>query len=372
MLDAVTDYLIITLDAEGTIATWSKGAETLTGFASRDVVGQPFEMIYSSGGATPLVDELTLAVRDGRTRTEGWSLRKDGSKFWAAGVINLIAGAEPGDVAGFTVVCQDASERHNAQELLEELLEESPDATVLVDSDGLIMKVNRQTEAVFGYRGEDLVGQRVEVLVPQRAHGRHVAHRTEYSADPHRRPMGTGLALLGVKADGTEFPVEVSLSPVRTERGQAIMAAVRDISERHQAMQQLRRQRDEILELSTPVIEVWESVLALPIIGTLDSGRAAQLTESLLAKIAERNAEVIILDISGVPTIDSVVAHHLLRTVQAAAMMGATSIMSGVRPETAQAMVHLGISLGALRSRSTLRDALQLALHILEDGDGPA
>ena len=115
------------------------------------------------------------------------------------------------------------------------------------------------------------------------------------------------------------------------------------------------------------MIQVWDKVLALPIIGTLDSERAARMTESLLERIAQEQAEVVILDISGVPITDTQVAQHLLRTVQAATLMGASSILSGVRPETARAIVHLGIDLGRLRSRSTLRQALQLAFQIVRE-----
>jgi len=114
------------------------------------------------------------------------------------------------------------------------------------------------------------------------------------------------------------------------------------------------------------VIQVWDKVLVLPLIGTLDSGRAARLTESLLERIAADQAEVVILDISGVPGIDSGVAQHLLETVEAARLMGTESILSGVRPDTAQSMVHLGIDLGGLRSRTSLRDALQLALRLID------
>jgi rsbT co-antagonist protein RsbR len=119
------------------------------------------------------------------------------------------------------------------------------------------------------------------------------------------------------------------------------------------------------MELSTPVIQVWDKVLVLPIVGTLDSLRGSRLTESLLERIARDQAEVVILDISGVPAIDTDVAQHLLKTVEAARLMGSTSILSGVRPETAQAIVHLGIELGSLRSRNTLKDALQLALTLV-------
>jgi rsbT co-antagonist protein RsbR len=172
-----------------------------------------------------------------------------------------------------------------------------------------------------------------------------------------------------VRKGGDRFWAGVSLSAIRDGSGEVtgVVKVVADLTERRAQELRLQHQRDEILELSTPVIQVWDSVLVLPLIGTLDSLRAARLTESLLEKIAEHHAEVVILDISGVPTIDTQVAQHLLRTVQAAMLMGTASILSGVRPETAQSMVHLGIDMGQMRSRNTLQDALQLALQILRD-----
>lgn len=131
--------------------------------------------------------------------------------------------------------------------------------------------------------------------------------------------------------------------------------------------QLIRVQRDAISELSTPVIEVWDRVLVLPIIGTLDSHRTQQLTESLLIRVGAAEAEVVILDISGVPTVDTEISQNLLKTVNAARLMGASTILSGVRPETAQAMVHLGIDFGTVRSRRSLRQALALAMKMVAD-----
>ena len=247
------------------------------------------------------------------------------------------------------------------------LFESAPDAIVIVGGDGRIRLANRQVEQLLGYASEELVGQPVETLMPPRFRGHHPELRAGYFADPKARPMGVGLELYAMRRDGTELPVEISLSPLETGEGLVVSAAIRDVTERRRRLEQLRRQRDEILELSTPVIEVWDKVLVLPIIGTLDSNRTARLDEALLEKIAALQAEVVILDISGVPTIDTLVAQHLLKTVQAATLMGAVSILSGVRPETAQAIVHIGIDLGQLLSRNTLRDALQLALRVVRE-----
>jgi rsbT co-antagonist protein RsbR len=125
----------------------------------------------------------------------------------------------------------------------------------------------------------------------------------------------------------------------------------------------INRQQQEMLELSTPVVKLWEGVLALPMIGTLDSARTQVVMESLLQKIVETGSKVAILDITGVPTVDTLVAQHLLKTVAAARLMGAECIISGIRPQIAQTIVHLGVELGGVVTKATLADAFALALQ---------
>jgi rsbT co-antagonist protein RsbR len=124
----------------------------------------------------------------------------------------------------------------------------------------------------------------------------------------------------------------------------------------------INRQQEEMLELSTPVVKVWEGVLALPIIGTLDSARTQIVMESLLQRIADTGSEIAIIDITGVPTVDTMTAQHLLKTVAALRMMGADCIISGIRPQIAQTIVHLGVDLQGVTTKATLADALALAL----------
>jgi rsbT co-antagonist protein RsbR len=124
----------------------------------------------------------------------------------------------------------------------------------------------------------------------------------------------------------------------------------------------INRQQEEMLELSTPVVKLWDGILALPMIGTLDSARTQVVMESLLQKIVETGSETAIIDITGVPTVDTLVAQHLLKTVTAIRLMGAECIISGVRPQIAQTIVHLGVDLQGVTTKASLADALTLAL----------
>ena len=133
----------------------------------------------------------------------------------------------------------------------------------------------------------------------------------------------------------------------------------------------ISRQQQEMLELSTPVVELWEGVLALPLIGTLDSARTQVVMESLLQRIVDTGSGIAIIDITGVPTVDTLVAQHLLKTVAAARLMGADCIISGIRPQIAQTIVHLGVELNDVVTKATLADAFAVALRRLGLGVAP-
>jgi rsbT co-antagonist protein RsbR len=136
--------------------------------------------------------------------------------------------------------------------------------------------------------------------------------------------------------------------------------------------QLIARQQEELIELSTPVVQLWDGVLALPLIGTLDSERTQVVMESLLERLVATGSSIAVIDITGVPTVDTLVAQHLLKTVAAAQLMGADCIISGIRPQIAQTIVHLGIDLSSVATKASLADAFALALKRRGLAVGPA
>ncbi|HKT01907.1 MAG TPA: PAS domain S-box protein [Rugosimonospora sp.] len=369
MIDSILDYEVVRLDEDGLVRSWHPGAERLTGYTREEVLGKPVTMFYPPEDATAgtAAREMRAAADTGRYEGEGWRVRKDGTRFWASIRLTPIRD-QAGVLKGYVKVAQELTIRRERDIVLrgmEQMVDSITDFEVIrLDRDGMVRSWNPGAERLTGYPATEVIGRHVSMFYPDEDARGGMVEREMAAAVRAGRMETEGWRL---RKDGTRYWVNVVLSPIRDDAGELIgyVTVARDLSERREQEQLVQRQRDEILELSTPVIQVWDKVLVLPLIGTLDSMRASRLTESLLDRISSDHAEVVILDVSGVPAIDSGVARHLLKTVEAARLMGTTSVLSGVRPEIAQSIVHLGIDLLGLRSRTTLKDALQLALRMV-------
>ncbi|MDB5600169.1 MAG: sensor signal transduction histidine kinase [Xanthobacteraceae bacterium] len=236
LVDSVKDYAILMLDPEGLVTTWNTGAERIKGYRADEIIGRNFSCFYAQEDVAlgKPERELERASAEGRSEDEGWRVRKNGTRFWAEVVITPIYD-DDGNLSGFGKVTRDISSRRKAEQKFKDLLEVAPDAIVIVDQTGNIVLVNSQTEKLFGFARAELLGQTIDLLLPPRFRGQHPSHRNAYFAKPNVRPMGVGLELFGQRKDGTEFPIEISLSPLETEDGTLVSSAIRDITERKDA-----------------------------------------------------------------------------------------------------------------------------------------
>jgi protein-histidine pros-kinase len=298
VIESSTERSIVAIDADGVILLWNEGARRFYGYEPSEIVGKTWTLLYTREDLRDDVpaEVMRCALRDGKWQGTVRRLRKDQSEFTARVVVTPRAGTseEPG---GFVFISSDitAEERHaqdlaRAESYARSLLECAPDAMVIVNTKGEIRVTNVETERLFGYTRDELIGRPVEMLIPPRFHP-----RTAFFADSQTGQMGVGSELFGQRKDGAEFPVEISLSPMEGEDGPLATASIRDVTKQKLVENRLReaniqlaganRAKDKFLanmshELRTPLNAIlgFTGTLLMKLPGPLNAEQERQLS----------------------------------------------------------------------------------------------
>jgi PAS domain S-box-containing protein len=236
ILEEVQHYAIFTLDPQGMVVSWNSGAERIKGYTAAEIIGRNFACFFLPEDIKRGRPEevLRMTAMSGRQEEQGMRVRKDGSRFLAS--VTFTALRDPaGNLQGFSEISHDLSESNEAGTKYRGLLEAAPDAMVVVNQDGEIVLLNVQAEKHFGYRRDELVGQQVKNIIPEGFAERLLADDLRSAEDALAQQIGTGIELTGRRKDGSNFPIEIMLSPLESTEGILVTAAIRDISVRKAA-----------------------------------------------------------------------------------------------------------------------------------------
>ena len=230
------------------------------------------------------------------------------------------------------------------------------DGIITIGEEGRLDSVNPAAARIFGYAVDEITGQPIELLIP-------VPHDQQYQL------VGVGREVVGLRKDGTAFPLDLAVGEMRLGDQHRYIGVAHDLTERKRVLEEHARLQERIIqakaatlaELSTPLIPISDDVVVMPLIGAIDSERARLVLETLLHGIGRSHARVAILDITGVPLVDTQVAKSLLVAAQAVRLLGARIVLTGIRPEVAQTLVGLGVDLGGIVTHSTLQNGIAFA-----------
>lgn len=292
---------VVTKTADGIITGWNPAAERMFGFTAAEALGKNIAIIVPEDRRGELDGILQRVLSGEQVRhheTVRWT--KDGARIYVSLSISPIK-SESGHIIGACKIARDITEQKAAEKKFELAVEACPSGMIMTDRGGTVIMVNKESERLFGYRRGELIGQSIDILLPERLRTQHARHRVQYGARPQTRRMGEGPDLYGRRKDGTEFPVEVALNPIETPDGLFILSAISDISEG----KRLNRLKDEFVstvshDLRTPLTSICGSL------GLLMGTVAADMPEQArrLLAIAKSNSERLVKLVNDILDID--------------------------------------------------------------------
>lgn len=248
-LAAIVEYssdAVITLTPEGVIHSWNRGAAQIYGYDAGEIIGKPVTTLFPPG-AEEESNRLLDIIRSGTPSPhfESTRLTRTGRRIEVSTTLSPIHD-ENGRVAGAFTAARDITERKRTENVFRHAVESAPNAMLMINGHGKIVLVNAQTEKLFAYRRDELLGQSVELLVPPRFRDKHPGYRQSFSEEPRARAMGAGRDLFGLRKDGVEFPVEIGLNPIETDEGLMVLSAIVDITERKRGEEEIKRVAAEL------------------------------------------------------------------------------------------------------------------------------
>ncbi len=406
ILDSAS-YAIISTTPAGIIQTFNPAAERMLGYSAQEVVGKESAAIFHDmsevvARAGIFSEELGISIAPGfevfvaRSRQNlpneyEWTyIRKDGSRCPILLSVTALRDAE-GNITGFLGIASDITERKQTEEIISEseqrladIINFLPDATLVIDREGRAVAWNRAIEEMTGVKAEEMLGQgNYEYALPFYRERRPILVDLVFLPDDeefgqryaHIQRQG---AVLSAEAyapylKGEARYLYATAAALRDSKGNIAGAieVIRDITERKQAeverayLQQeiIEAQQHALKELSTPIIPVMDGIIVMPLVGSIDTMRAGEITRTLLSGISHYRAKIVIIDITGVPLVDSGVANSLNKTIEAARLKGARTIITGMSEAVAEAVVDIGINWSNVTTLSDLQSGLVMALN---------
>jgi two-component system, cell cycle sensor histidine kinase and response regulator CckA len=242
LVDGLTDHAILMLDPDGTILTWSSGAERIDGYTAGEIIGRHYSCLFTPEliAADKPRQELEKAAAEGRVEIEGWRVRKNGSRFWVNGTLSALYD-ENGKVRAFAKITRDLTGKRRNDELLQSVLNHTLDGIISIDDRGTISMINRAGEALFGRDGSEVIGQNIKMLMPEPYHSEHDTYLSNYKQTSERKIIGIGREVLGLRKNGSTFPIDLAVTEFQLDNKRYFVGLIRDISDKKKLESQLHQ-----------------------------------------------------------------------------------------------------------------------------------